>query len=216
MRATQQRISSAAVEKATGNAWDAWFALLDRAGAAKKTHKEIVRLVRGLGLASPWWQQMVTVSYEHARGLRTVGQTAATGFEIGVQETLPVPPRKAWQLLVKRPGRDVWLGILAQFQLRKGAAYVTSDGAFGEVRSVAPGEYLRLTWQAAERQKPTTLQIRVVPGRTGTSVRIHHEKLENEAERRRMRQHWRCVLKQLHALVDDEQRAEQPKARSKR
>ena len=204
MRATEQRISTAAVEKATGNAWAAWFALLDRAGAAKKSHKEIVRLVRGLGLASPWWQQMVTVSYEHARGLRTVGQTAATGFEVGVQQTLPATPRQAWQLVVKRPGRDVWLGPVTQFRLRKGAAYVTSDGTFGEVRSVTPGEYLRLTWQAAERQKPTTLQIRVMPRRTGTSLHLHHEKLENEAERRRMRQHWKRVLKQLAALAADE------------
>src|SRR5688572_16647966 len=153
MRATQQRITSAAVEKATGNAWEAWFALLDRAGAAKKTHKEIVRLVRDLGLASTWWQQMVTVSYEHARGLRSAGQTAAAGFEVGVQQTLPVTPLQAWQLVVKRPGRDVWLGPVAQLRLRKGSAYVTSDGTFGEVRSVTPGEHLRLTWQAAERQK---------------------------------------------------------------
>lgn len=204
MRATRQRISPAAVEKATGNSWDAWFALLDRAGAAKKTHKEIVRMVRDLGLASPWWQQMVTVGYERARGLRAVGQTAAAGYEVGVQVTLPVTPRQAWQLLVKRPGRDVWLGPVAQFRLSEGAEYVTPDGTFGEVRSVTPGKYLRMTWQAAERQKPTTLQIRVVPGKNGASVRIHHEKLENQAERRRIRQHWQRVLQQLRALAADE------------
>ncbi|MDQ5977623.1 MAG: hypothetical protein QG602_595, partial [Verrucomicrobiota bacterium] len=57
-------ISSAAVKKATGRTWAEWFAVLDKAGAAKLPHKEIaLRLQRTHRLAD-WWGQMVTVGYE--------------------------------------------------------------------------------------------------------------------------------------------------------
>ena len=86
-------ISADAVAKATGRDWDEWLDFLDALGARQMTHKQIVGLVAADGgLSNGWWQQMVTVGYEQARGLRKVGQTADAGYQIGVQKTIPNTP----------------------------------------------------------------------------------------------------------------------------
>lgn len=62
--------SDAAVAAKTGKSWAQWFAVLDAAGANKMSHKEIVAYLRDNHDIGSWWQQMVTVGYEQARGLR--------------------------------------------------------------------------------------------------------------------------------------------------
>ena len=166
------------------------------------THKQIVGVLASEGgLANGWWQQMVTVGYEQARGLRKVGQTADAGYQIGVQKTLPIPHELAWDLLVVGPGREVWLGETQPLDLRKGADYVTSDGVSGEIRSVDPGKRLRLTWSHADLARPSTLQLYLVPSGEKTSLRFHQEKLSSQDERELMRHHWREVLGRLQEFV---------------
>jgi len=63
-------IRDEAVKARTGRDWAEWFAVLDQAGARKMTHRAIaVWLEKNHGLGG-WWDQMVTVAYEPARGLR--------------------------------------------------------------------------------------------------------------------------------------------------
>jgi len=43
------------------------LAILDKAGAKKMDHKQIVAYLSEQHQVGPWWQQMVTVGYEQAR-----------------------------------------------------------------------------------------------------------------------------------------------------
>ncbi|MXW29209.1 MAG: SRPBCC domain-containing protein [Chloroflexi bacterium] len=205
MSSDEQRyggLSGEAVDRATGRDWDAWLELLDGLGAREMDHKEIVALIAGPGaLPSGWWQQMVAVGYGQARGLRVVGQTSAGGFQIGVQMTLPVSAGEAWDLLTEGPGLGVWLGTADGIDFRKGERYRTLEGASGEVRSVAPGERVRLTWSSPALAHPSTLQVTVMPSGGKASVRFHQERLSSLEERERMRAHWRDVLKELSQLA---------------
>lgn len=195
-------LSGEAVARATGRDWDAWLELLDGLGAQEMDHKEIVALIAGPGaLSSGWWQQMVAVGYEQARGLRVVGQTSAGGFQIGVQMTVPVSAGEAWDLLMEGPGLGVWLGTADGIEFRKGERYRTLEGVSGEVRSVIPGDRVRLTWISPALAHPSTLQVTVVPSGGKASVRFHQERLSNLEERERMRAHWRDVLKELSQLA---------------
>ena len=67
---TGPRMSDEAVKAKTGKNWKEWFAILDRSGANKMGHQEIVKCLNTKHDIGPWWQQMVTVTYEQARGLR--------------------------------------------------------------------------------------------------------------------------------------------------
>ena len=84
--ATTERIGDEALKKKTGRDWQEWFSLLDKEGAVKLTHKEIVALVQGQLTLTSWWGQMIAVGYEQERGLR-VPHEKPSGFEISVSKT---------------------------------------------------------------------------------------------------------------------------------
>ena len=193
------KISDKALQDATGKNWDAWIARLDQAGAESLDHKAIARLIVAQGWLARdqgWWAQTVTVGYEYAKGRRVIGQTADAGFQVGVQKTLPVDAPTLWEFLLT-DGLPLWLGdMAARPDWQKGARYQTTTGTRGEIRSLTPGEKLRLTWQP-EGEAATTLQLYLLPNKTKTALRFHQEKLVDEAHRETMKQHWRQVLKVL-------------------
>ena len=196
------RVSSEAVKNATGKTWDEWIELLDNEGARELTHKEIVALLEDKGyIHSEWRQQNVTVGYELVRGSRVIGETAEAGFEIGVQKTFNLPAEQAWDLLTSTAGLKTWLGDVTGMQFIKGQKYRTSEGVRGEIRSLKPGERIRLTWQPADWSKSSTLQFSIIPKKNRVSIRIHHEKLAGETERSQMRDRWREVLERLEKLA---------------
>jgi len=199
---TQRKISDAAVRKATGKGWDAWFALLDSEGAEALPHKQVARMLHDKGyIASGWWCQMVTVEYERARGKRVVGGTENAGFQIGVQRTLPLSLEQAWDLITQPEGRALWLGTVSDLRWEKRAAYETAEGTRGEIRSFTPQKLVRLTWQPPDFATPSTLQVYLEPSGKKTAVHFHQEKLDSAETREQMRAHWRQVLQGLAEIA---------------
>ena len=66
----QGQMSDAAVQRRTRKTWPEWFVALDSTGARTMSHREIVAVLREEFGIPDWWQQMVAVGYEQARGLR--------------------------------------------------------------------------------------------------------------------------------------------------
>jgi hypothetical protein len=85
--AMKPQMSDDAVQAKTGKNWKEWFAVLDKAGARKMSHQEIVKYLNTNEGVGPWWQQMVTVTYERARGLRDLHQKPS-GYEISISRTV--------------------------------------------------------------------------------------------------------------------------------
>jgi uncharacterized protein YndB with AHSA1/START domain len=196
------RVSDEAVKKATGRGWDGWLSILDKEGARKMSHTEIARLLHEKGyIESAWWCQTVAGGYEVARGLRAVGETTGAGFEIGVTKSFEIPAEEAWRLVTSPGGLKAWLGEVSGLAFARGEKYQTADGSSGEIRSVAPGRRIRLTWQPAGWQKPSTLQLTIVPGKGKTAIAFHQEKLAGDKQREEMRRHWQDVLGELEKLI---------------
>jgi uncharacterized protein YndB with AHSA1/START domain len=194
------RISDEAVRRATGRTWDDWFRWLDDRGAARMSHKEIVALLREQGgVASGWWQQMVTVEYERARGLRVEGQSAEVGFEIGVSRTVPLPTGEVWRRLIGPDGVRAWLGDASPLRFEAGEPYRLSDGTTGEVRVVVAGERLRMTRRPDGWARPATIQIRLAPKGEKTIVTFHEENLPGPDEREARRAHYQASLAEIFA-----------------
>jgi uncharacterized protein YndB with AHSA1/START domain len=201
------RVSSEAVREATGRGWEEWQATLDAAGAAEWSHKEIVAYLEREHpeVASGWWRQSVTVGYEYARGSRVVGQTADTGFQVGVQKRVPLTVAEAWERITSRP--ELWLGEGASVAFDAGERYRVPSahgepGASGEVRVVRPGNRLRMTWQPEGWPSPATLQLTVTEAGSGkTSIGAHLEKLPDAEAREAMRARWRAALDRIAATV---------------
>jgi uncharacterized protein YndB with AHSA1/START domain len=135
--------------------------------------------------------------------MNPVGKTKTQGWEIGVRRTFPIGTDKAWKLLTTQPGLGIWLGKGVDLTFKKGDTYETTDGTSGDIRSYSAGSLIRLTWQPRGQAMPSTLQIRVLPAKTGATISVHHEKLESGEARKAMREHWSAVLDRLGKLVDN-------------
>ena len=196
--------SPQATLEATGRDLSSWLEVLDAAGAAELSHKEIVAHLEREHpeVSSGWWRQSIAVDYERARGRRAVGQTADAGFQVGVQRTIPADAERAWELITSRP--DLWLGEGAAVTFEKGEPYEVSGAqgpqASGEVRVVKPGDRLRMTWQPSGWSEPATLQLALSETKTGkTAINVHLEKLPDGDAREEMKRRWREALERIAA-----------------
>ena len=133
-----------------------------------------------------------------------IGKTKSQGWEIGLRRTFPIAPERAWELLTTQPGLGCWLGHGVEADFQPGTAFTTDENTVGKIRSYSAGELIRLTWQPSDWNFASTLQIRVLPARTGATLSFHQEKLQTGAQREAMRRHWLAVMDQLGKLIDGE------------
>ena len=178
-------ISSAAVEKATGRGWEEWLRLLDRAGASKKTHKEIAALVHGKFGASPWWSQMVTVGYEQARGLREKHQTSK-GYQVSGSKVVNVPLAMLYEAWADEKLRRRWLGDLAL-----------------TVRKATPGKRMLITWEASKEAMGTSVEANFyAKGEAKSSVQVGHTKIKTAAAGQKLKKFWGQRLEILRGMLE--------------
>jgi hypothetical protein len=131
------RVSDQAVSAKTGKVWKEWFSLLDKAGARKMTHQQIAQLLSTEHGVPPWWTQMVTVTYEQARGLREKHERPE-GYQISVSRTLNTPLATLYRAFADERTRLTWL---------------TEDGLL--VRKASANKSMRVTWKDSK----TSLEI---------------------------------------------------------
>lgn len=166
-------MSDAAVKAKTGRTWSQWFTLLDKAGAAKMTHKAIAELIAKRHKIPGWWAQMVTVGYERARGLRKVNETLS-GFRTSVSRTLDAGVDAAF---------DAWDNAKTRAAFLKEAVNVSTRN---------PGKNLRFTWKVGR------VEVRfVVKGPKKTQVTVDHEGLKSAADVGKVRAQWTAAMDKL-------------------
>ena len=175
------RMSDDAVKAKTGKTWKEWFAILDGAGAKELNHQEIVKYLHEKQGVGSWWQQMITVTYEEARGMRERHQKAA-GFQISVSRTVNVPIGKLYKAFANEKARNAWLG---------------EDGL--AVRTAIANKSMRVTW----KDKKTSLEIAFLPkGDNKSQVVVQHSKLPNAKASTTMKTYWGKALDRLRASLE--------------
>ncbi|MGE3335566.1 MAG: hypothetical protein AB7I36_18135 [Rhodospirillaceae bacterium] len=171
-------MSDAAMKAKTGRTWDQWFAVLDKAGAAKMTHTAIATLVATRHKIPGWWAQAVTVGYERARGLRKVNETLA-GFRTGVSRTFDA-------------GMDAAFGAWDNAKTR--AAFLREKIDFSTRN---PGKNLRFA------VKMGRVEVRfVVKGPKKTQVTVDHTGLEKESDVGKFKAHWSEAMDKLGTKLE--------------
>ncbi len=175
------RMSDDAVEAKTGKTWKQWFTIIDKAGGKKMSHQEIVKYLSAEQGVGPWWQQMVTVTYEQSRGLRAVHQKPG-GFEISVSRTINAPLGKLFKAFANEKARQEWLG-------EKGLA----------VRTSTPNKSMRMTWTDGK----SILSVAFVSkGDDKNQVVVQHGKLPNAKASATMKTYWANALDRLRASLE--------------
>lgn len=175
-------IGDAAVKKATGKTWPQWLKALDAAGCRAMTHREIVAVVRDAHGQGPWWQQMVAVGYERARGLREKHQVAG-GFTATATRTIEAPVQTLF---------DAW------FDPKRRRGWLPDSGI--DVRTVRPPKSIRAVWVDGASRLDVQFAARSA---TRATVSVAHEKLKDARAVTRLKAYWREALQELKARLED-------------
>jgi hypothetical protein len=179
MAQAAERMSDEAVQSKTGKTWDEWFAILDAAGCREMDHKEIAAWLSGQPGVGPWWQQMVTVTYERARGKRVKHETPA-GFQVSGSRTIDVPVTRLFAAWADEALRGRWL----------------PDADF-TVRKATPDKSLRLAWGDG-----TKVEVNFYPkGEAKSQVTVDHQKLPDAQEAARRKAWWSEALDRLRETL---------------
>jgi hypothetical protein len=168
-------MSDAAVKAKTGKTWAQWFALLDKAGAAAMSHKDITKLLSARHKLADWWSQMVTVGYERVRGMRKLHETAS-GFNTSVSRTLAAGLDQLFEVWDDARTRGAFLKEAVQMSTRN------------------PGKNLRFAWE----RDGGRVEVRfVAKGPEKAQVTVDHTGLANSAAVTRMKAFWADALAQV-------------------
>jgi len=174
-------MSDEAVKGKTGKVWKQWFAILDKGGAKKMSHQEIVALLNSEHGIGPWWRQMITVAYEQHSGLRKAHQRQE-GYQISVSKTVNAPLRSLYQAFANDKSRSGWL-----------------DEAGLAVRKATPNKLMRMTWKDGK----TSLEISFLEKAADKSqVVVQHSKLPDAKTAAKMKAYWRAKLNRLQTLLE--------------
>ena len=174
-------MSDEAVKAKTGKKWNEWFAILDKAGAKEMSHREIVKVLNSKHKVGPWWQQMVTVTYEQARGLRNVHEKPE-GYQISVSRTVKVPLATLYKAVANEKRRSDWL---------------SEDGL--AVRKTTSNKSLRMTWKDGK----SSFEFNFYPkGDDKSQVVVQHSKLPDAKAAAKMKTFWSQALDRLREVTE--------------
>jgi hypothetical protein len=123
--------------------------------------------------------------------VKPVGYTMDAGWQLGVRTTVPATRQEVWDYLLGE-GLPVWLGC-TELGCEPGDVYRTEDGTRGELRSLRPGDRVRLTRRPAGADHEAILQIALADAKSGTTIVFHQDHLGDAAEREALLPHWRTV-----------------------
>ncbi len=176
------------------------MALLEKAGARGWTHQEIVAFLKKKYKIKPWWQQSVTLGYEIHIGRRVEGRNEKGEHALTATKNLHVTQKEVWRFLNSEKGLEIWLQPMSEFKLKKDQEFERLGGVYGKVRTVKSPLRARIAWHDGEGEKPSILQIYVVPQKNGkTTLVFAHEKILKARDRDELRAHWKSVLDKVHA-----------------
>lgn len=175
-------ISDATVQLRTGKGWKEWFSILDHIGGKKKTHRELVIFLnQRYPRVGGWWEQMITVAYEQARGLREKHQQAS-GFTANVSKTVGAPVARLYRAWTESSTRSRWLRNM-KFAVRKATR----------------NKSLRITWEDGK----TNLEVNFYAKRAGKSqVVVQHNRLADAKAVARSKAYWGERLEALKAYLE--------------
>jgi hypothetical protein len=182
-----QRISlatdDATIRERTGRGWEEWFDILDEAGGAEMSHREMTRWLaaREGADALAWNVQAIVGSYERARKGREVGEHE-DGFTVTASKTVAVPIEELYAAFVDASLRERWL----------------PDARLRERTTIEPRS-ARFDWGEDGSRVHVALTAK---GEEKSTAALTHERLPDGVEAARMKAFWRERVAGLKEVLE--------------
>jgi hypothetical protein len=171
------------IRQRTGRGWEEWFEMLDKWGAADRSHRETARwLSQQQGLHPLAWNvQAVASSYERARGLREPGEKD-DGYAITASKTIQVPVERLYDAVVRASLRAGWL----------------PDGQLSERTATRP-KSARFDWG----EGPTRVNVTFLDkGENKSTIAVEHRRMAGADDAEQMKNYWRARLATLKGELE--------------
>ncbi len=175
------QISAARVREKTGKSWDEWFAILDQFDVRENGHKAAAQYLYEKQRCPEWWSQMVTVTYEQARGLRQKHEKP-DGYAVSASKTVAVPLARLYTAWKNKKVRDRWL-----------------PDAVITIRKATPDKSMRITWADGKSHVDANFYAK---GENKSQVAVQHSKLGNAKEAARQKAYWAERLNHLKGVLE--------------
>jgi hypothetical protein len=178
----QKRASDETLVAKSGKTWAEWFTILDKAGAKKWEHGEISLFLYEKQKVSGWWSQMISVGYEHERGIRQKFQKCDGEFSASGSRTLNVPLAKVYEAWADEKLRRKWL----------------PDGDM-EITTARKDKSIRAKWDGG------TSRVSILfygKGPQKSQVTVDHMKLPGSKESAKMRAFWFEALNRAQKMLE--------------
>ena len=173
-------MSDDAVKARTGKTWPEWFTILDAAGADKMTHPQIAAYLSTEQAVPDWWSQMVTVTYEKARGLREQHQRP-DGYQVSKGKTFQASAVRVFNAWNDPAERSEWLTSID----------IT-------ITTATPGKSIR-----ASLPDGTRLDVRLYEkGEDRTQIAVQHEKIPDADTAETWKAFWADALEGLKKKLE--------------
>lgn len=186
------------LQEATGKKWETWVMDLQQAVNASWSHEQIRAYLCEEYDVGEDWSEWIALFYGQMLGRVPTGVTKDAGVNIGIRRTVEASPDQLWRFLTSPQGLPLWIGKVPAFSPQKGFQFESEEGITGKIAVVIPNNKLRLTWKRPEWDKPSRLQLYLLPAKSGkTTIAIHQEMLEDVYMRELMRRHWEEAINRI-------------------
>lgn len=198
------KVSTESVFKHTGKHWRQWIPLLEKAGAASWSYHDTVAFLAKKHKLTPWWQHGVALGFEIAQGRRKTGQDAKGHYMVTATKSLRCSAAQAWKIIASREGIATWLKPLdSELELKPKAQFETTDGFFGEIRTVAKARRVRMYWQDPLWEKHTVLELMLAAPSPGKVVLVfNHTALRDTRSQASLRIRWKSICEEIQILIN--------------
>ena len=192
-RVPRGELSDRTARKSTGHGLDHWFEVLDAFGKAHG-HTKAAEYLYSEHKVQAWHAQMITVTWERARGLRQANQSCTGSFQVSVSRAMAVPVGWFVEFFNDARTRGAWLKT-ATPALRKALEEAFASGKSMEKKK--PGyARMRYKWLSSVVE----LRVNASPGGKSTIVADSSELPDADAVKVR-REAFAEALDRLRDLV---------------
>lgn len=199
-RRSDQPVSDAHCQAATGKSLQQWFAAMDAAGGIALGRRELGRWLTEQK-ADPWWVATINCEYEIARGEREK-DGHARGYTICATKSVKADPTRCYDWFTRAVELDRWFGPGHSGDLADGGTWQNADGNRATVKKLNPGKWLKVVWEAPELTVPTPVEIKFPASGNKTTVTITIDRLQTRAEADGYRRAWGEALDRLKGLIE--------------
>jgi len=115
-------------------------------------------------------------------------------YQVSIRKTIPVTLQDLWNYMLSYEGIKLWIGYTGPIIWKRGEKYTKRNGTDFCVRVFKELSHVRVTYTQREWPNISTIQMKFVSSKTGTTISFHQEKLLDEKQQIAMRYHWEKII----------------------